>query len=291
MIPRSVGTHNGSFHADEVSACALLVVFDLVDRTQIYRTRNPDQLKEYEYVCDVGGVYDPLHKRFDHHQVEYTGNLSSAGMVWKYFLDQHIIDQPTYEYFNRAIIIGIDAHDNGIVLHQEGVTTFSHVIANFSPVVYGAEEEDHQKGFFEALGFAIFYFHRLLQRYRYICACQEIVAKEMAKKAEVLLFEQPIAWQDNFFDLGGETHPALFVIMPSQNHWKLRGIPPNRKDKMQVRLPLPQKWAGLRNEELQKMTGISGAIFCHKGRFISVWETKEDALEALELILKEEKKK
>ena len=39
-------------------------------------------------------------------------------------------------------------------------------------------------------------------------------------------------------------------------------------------------------EELRKMTGIAGAIFCHKGRFISIWETREDALQAFEKVKK-----
>ena len=54
---------------------------------------------------------------------------------------------------------------------------------------------------------------------------------------------------------------------------------------LKVRVPLPEAWAGLQDEELKKATGIPGAIFCHKGRFISVWETKEDALQALKKIL------
>ncbi len=54
---------------------------------------------------------------------------------------------------------------------------------------------------------------------------------------------------------------------------------------MKVRVPLPEAWAGLMDEELKKASGISGAIFCHKGRFISVWETKKDALRALKLAL------
>jgi uncharacterized UPF0160 family protein len=43
-IPRSVGTHDGTFHADEVTACALLLLFDLVDGNKIVRTRQLDQL-------------------------------------------------------------------------------------------------------------------------------------------------------------------------------------------------------------------------------------------------------
>jgi Uncharacterized conserved protein related to MYG1 family len=86
MIKRSVGTHDGAFHADEVTACALLVVFDLVDEDKIVRTRDPSKLAECEYVCDVGGEYDPSRKLFDHHQADYVGRLSSAGMILHYLL-------------------------------------------------------------------------------------------------------------------------------------------------------------------------------------------------------------
>jgi len=41
------------------------------------------------------------------------------------------------------------------------------------------------------------------------------------------------------------------------------------------------------DKELERVSGIRGAIFCHKGRFISVWETKEAALQALQKALAE----
>jgi uncharacterized UPF0160 family protein len=287
MIPRSLGTHDGSFHADEVSACALLLVFNLIDQDQIFRTRNPEKLAECEFVCDVGGIYDPQKKRFDHHQLEYTGPLSSAGMIWQYLRDEKIITDALYEYVNHAVIIGIDAHDNGKVLQRDGVCTFSHVIAGYVPVAYDANEKEQSAAFFQALDFALGFFQRLLKRYAYIASCRDKVAAVMARGKKVLLFDVALPWQENFFELGGEEHPALFIIMPTGQHWKLRGIPPNKENKMGVRMPLPEKWAGLRDEALQEMTGISGAIFCHKGRFISIWETKEDAQKALDLILKE----
>ena len=73
--------------------------------------------------------------------------------------------------------------------------------------------------------------------------------------------------------------------MPTGTHWKLRGIPPKSGNRMQLRKPLPSHWAGRLKDELKRITGIEGAIFCHKGRFISVWETKEDALKALRMAL------
>ncbi|NGX60244.1 MAG: hypothetical protein KR126chlam3_01413 [Chlamydiae bacterium] len=286
MVPRSLGTHDGSFHADEVSAVSLLLIFDLIDKDKIFRMRDPQKLGECEFVCDVGGVYDPETKRFDHHQQEYTGLLSSAGMVWRYLHENKFVDDSLYTYVNHAAIIGIDAHDNGKVMQQEGVCTFSHVIAGYVPVEYAAKETELTAAFLGALDFATHFFQRLLARHAYIESCRDKVAAVMVKKEKVLIFDEALPWQENFFDLGGKDHPALFIIMPTGVHWKLRGIPPNQEDRMGVRKPHPEEWAGLRDAALQKITGIPGAIFCHKGRFISIWETKEDARKALDLILK-----
>lgn len=287
MIPRSFGTHDGTFHADEVTACALLLVFNLIDRNKIMRTRDPEKLAGCDYVCDVGGEYDPEKKRYDHHQVEYQGELSSAGMVWLDLLRQGIIDEPTYQFVNKSMMMGIDAHDTGRVVQLEGVSTFSHIIANFVPPAYDAPKEVINQSFMQAVDFVTLHLQRLLERYNYIKKCREKVAQVMATQEKYLFFDTAMPWQENFFDLGGEEHPALFVIMPSGDHWKLRGIPPNLEHRMQVRLPLPAEWAGLRDEKLQEVSGIPGAIFCHKGRFISVWKTKEDVFKALEYSLKQ----
>lgn len=290
MISKSFGTHDGTFHADEVTACALLLVFNQIDRSKIIRTRDPEKLSECEFVCDVGGEYNPEKKRFDHHQVEYQGDLSSAGMIWLDLLHRGIIDEPTYSYVNRSMMMGIDAHDNGRIVQHEGVATFSHVIANFVPPEYDAPKEKINEAFFSAVDFVIGHLKRLLERYHNIQRYREKVAAAMEPKTKVLFFDEPMPWQENFFELGGEEHPAVYVVMPSGDHWKLRGIPPDLDHRMQVRLPLPEEWAGLRDEKLQEVSGIKGAIFCHKGRFISVWKSKEDVLKAIELIFKKEKR-
>jgi uncharacterized UPF0160 family protein len=281
MIPRSLGTHGGTFHADDVTACALLLLFDQIDRDKIFRTRDPKVLERCEYVCDVGGLYDPALKRFDHHQSDYTGKLSGAGMIWSYLLQKGIVDEATYKYFNEALIIGVDDIDNGRDFPKVGHCSFSQVVSNFVPAQYDVDEETQTQAFEEALTVVLGHVSRLLERFRYIQACKEKVVACMAGNPAALIFDEPLPWMDSFFSLGGEKHPALFVVMPSGSHWKLRGIPPDNEHKMAVRMLLPAQWAGLLDEELKKVSGIPGAIFCHKGRFISVWETKEDALRAL----------
>lgn len=285
-ILRSCGTHDGTFHADEITACALLMLFNLIDEDKIVRTRDLHVLATCEYVCDVGGVYDPEQKLFDHHQVDYQGPLSSAGMVLKYLRAIHILEPNEYDFFNHSLIMGVDAHDNGRDPLILGYCSFSHVISNFTPIRHDCSVKEQNDAFHEALKFAFQYLRHLWERFKYAHSCRQIVADCMAKSEKCLIFDQNLPWLEIFFELHGAVHPALFVIMPSGNHWKLRGIPPTYQDRMKVRLPQPKQWAGLLDEDLKKVSGISGAIFCHKGRFISVWETREDALKALEYTLK-----
>jgi uncharacterized UPF0160 family protein len=286
-IPRSFGTHDGTFHADEVTACALLEFFELIDHAKIKRTRNMIELSQCEYVCDVGGIYEPQSKRFDHHQADYKGPLSSAGMILEYLKNQGIIKQKEFDFINNSLVRGVDAHDNGKDPQVPGFCTFSQLISNFTPILYDADAASQDAAFFEAQSFALGHIRRLWQRFQYNQSCKEIVQQAMADFRDCLVFEKAIPWMDTFFEQGGERHPARFVIMPSGKCWKLRGIPPNTDDKMRVRQPLPEEWAGLLEDTLKQVTGIDGALFCHKGRFISVWATKEDALHALEIVLQQ----
>ena len=60
---------------------------------EIVRTRDEAALEPLDVVLDVGGVYDPPRRRFDHHQKGFdeifghgfATKLSSAGMIYKHF--------------------------------------------------------------------------------------------------------------------------------------------------------------------------------------------------------------
>jgi len=45
------------------------------------------------------------------------------------------------------------------------------------------------------------------------------------------------------------------------------------------RKPLPEEWAGKRDADLQRVTSVSSAIFCHPGRFIAGAKYRDDALD------------
>ncbi|KFM59707.1 UPF0160 protein MYG1, mitochondrial, partial [Stegodyphus mimosarum] len=140
MVPKvKIGTHNGTFHCDEVLACSLLKYAKPEYKSaEIIRSRDMNILNDCDVVVDVGGVYDPATYRYDHHQrsFEYTMNalnekypwtikLSSAGLVYYHFGHQiiskilelpedseevNIIFSKIYENFIQEV----DAIDNGI---------------------------------------------------------------------------------------------------------------------------------------------------------------------------------
>ena len=284
---RSFGTHSGSFHADEVTACALLLLFDQIDFDKIIRTRDLNKLRTCDYVCDVGGIYEPTIRRFDHHQSDYRRSLSSAGMILNYLKDEKTITEKLFQYLNRSLVMGVDAIDNGKAITMVGLCSFSAVIANFVPFRSHDDEKFVDGAFFQALDFTYGHLKRLVDKFHYIQECREMIKKEMDKNQQVMMFDEAMPWIESFFELGGDKHPAVFLVMPAGKQWKLRGIPPSYERRMQIRVPLPERWAGLIDEELKKEAQISGAVFCHKGRFISIWETKEDALKALDIVLRE----
>ena len=187
--------------------------------------------------------------------------------------------------FNQSLILGVDAHDNGLDPQIVGLCTYSNMISSFIPIPQDAPSDVIDHAFFEAVHFAKSFLIRIWKKFQYVHECQELVAAAMKPNKKYLVFDKSIPWLDLFFFFFGANHPAEFVIMPAGEHWKLRGIPPTYENRMQTRVPLPAAWAGLLDEELKRISGIPGAIFCHKGRFISVWETKEDAMRALKIIL------
>ena len=150
-ILRSCAIHDGGYHADEVTACALLIVFGQIDQDSIYRTRDEAVLAQCEFVCDVGGVYDESIKNFDHHQSSYTGPLSSAGMILLYLFRQKIVEEGLYHYLKENLVDGVDLIDNGSYTPRVGIATFSQVIANFLPVEYETSIEEMNLSFKNAL--------------------------------------------------------------------------------------------------------------------------------------------
>ena len=78
----------------------------------------------------------------------------------------------------------------------------------------------------------------------------------------------------------------LFVVHPRGGDWTLTTIRVGN-DTFEARADLPAAWAGLTDAALDAAAGVSGAKFCHNGRFIAVASTREAILQMAELAVVE----
>jgi len=138
---KTLGTHNGKFHADDVMATAILKL--LLGKIKVIRTRDENILRKLDF------VYDISLGEFDHHQLnkeirENNIPYAACGLVWREFgprviqkfnsqLDQNDIIT-IFDYVDKNLVQGIDATDNGIDIKSEiKVTSISDIIQSFNP--------------------------------------------------------------------------------------------------------------------------------------------------------------
>jgi len=136
-----IATHNKIFHADEVTAIALLEVF-LNFKTKIIRVdHNSRNFSEFDMVIDVSRKFDGK-KYFDHHQNK--GGKSSAGLIWD-FIDK----KELYPSISKLIEM-VDKQDVGE--QKAGEFEYPNLIKRFNQNdVFSIEQE---KAFNKAIEFA-----------------------------------------------------------------------------------------------------------------------------------------
>lgn len=282
-MPALVATHNGAFHADDVMAFAMIRAFVDPDAT-VVRTRDPERIARADIVIDVGGVYDPPTRRFDHHQPTYQGPWSAAGMVLEWLAEEGRVDPRLAASLRRDVMDYLDAVDNGRTAPKRGVPCFPSIVASFNHPSTGPDGETFDARYLEAVAFAQAWLRGLVANFEATEAARLVVRAAMERAAQsgsrVIEFEEYVPWKEPYFENGGEEHPTEFVLHPgSDSTWRVVAIPPEAGSMAQKR-PLPEPWAGLSDAALEAVTGIPGSVFCHKNRFIAVFRSREGAREA-----------
>lgn len=282
-MPLSIATHNGPFHADDVMAVALLRTFVDANAT-VTRSRQPSDWDAADVVVDVGGVFDPASRRFDHHQKSYTGTRSAAGMVLDWLHASGRIAPTLGERLRVEVMDYLDDVDNGRVAPSGAVLCFPRMVSAMNEVADTSEGFD--RAFETAVGVGCAFLVGFSRGQEKIEEAQAIVRGAMASAEEagrnVLFFDDYCNWKPGYFANGGAEHPSEFVLFPGiDGSWRIVCIPPVLGAFEQKR-SLPEPWAGLTDEALEAVCGIEGAVFCHRNRFIAVFKTREGALKALE---------
>ncbi|RNF50935.1 MYG1 family protein [Marinomonas hwangdonensis] len=282
-----IATHNANFHADDVFAVAALK--SIFPSIELVRTRDLEIITKADIVVDVGGIYDADKGRFDHHQKGGAGTrengipFSSFGLIWqKYGLEICAGNQEVANSLDKNLVSTIDAIDCG---HVEGVQTgisLSQTISMFNPT--WQEEGDFDACFDEAVAFA----SRILTRFIAAASggvnAKTIVANaiEEAEDPRVIVLEQYTPWKTTVLRLSQD---ALFMVYPSQTgQWRIQTVPVELGS-FEDRKKLPAPWAGLSDKELQDVTGLNDAMFCHNGLFIAGCESFENTMKMAEMAL------
>ena len=288
-------THNGAFQSDDIFGCAALCL--LMEREgqefEIIRTRDPEVIKTGDYVFDVGGIHDEATDRFDHHQIGGAGkglaNIEYAafGLVWKKFGKVLAGGEKAAEFINKRLATPIDAWDNGFDLVENKYDVTPYYIQHFfiSMVPTWKEENiTNDEMFLKSVDIA----KEVLSR-EIIHAQDALVAEDSVtsiynntenKRVIVLDKNYPYEYVLNNFP------EPLFVVYPrsADSLWGVKAVRENPKT-FNNRKDFPKSWAGLRDEELQKITGVPDAVFCHRGLFMAVAKSKEGAIKLAELAL------
>ncbi|EFN77839.1 UPF0160 protein MYG1 [Harpegnathos saltator] len=325
-----IGTHNGTFHCDEVFACVLLKLLPQYKDAIIVRSRDKNILDKCDIVVDVGGVYDHYIRRYDHHMRDFCETaksvlkksnynnkvkLSSAGLVYCHFgheilrnLCPDIQEDKTIEKFFKRIydtlIVEVDAIDNGQnesdcqPLYRIN-TDLSSRVKNLNPFWNSNMDEEEQFKKAMTLVHSVF-MDSVSYTEKVWLPAEQIVYNavnrrfEVDSSGEIIELSQRVPWQSYLFHMEREMNispPIKYIIFfSSDNDHRIQCVPISA-GQFKCRLPFPKKWCGLRNDALVKACQIEGADFVHVNGFIGGHATRDGAVAMAQKSLKISKTK
>lgn len=286
LLEATVITHGGVFHADEVLATVILKkVFGNITVCRTFNVPEEELLPRDIIIYDIG------FGKYDHHQKGGNGErkngvpYAAVGLIWREFGLDVVADAPNPELvwflIDRDLIQGVDAVDNGKMPKADypaQAMTFSQTISLFNPTWDSKELPDD--AFVKAVEFAEVVFDNV-----YASAVARVKAESIVDEAiddaegNIMVLDQFVPWQEFIFSSGNDkAEEVQFVIFPSNRGGYNWQCVPDGLGSFGQRKSVPEEWKGLRGEELQQVTGVKTATFCHPAGFIGGAETLEDAI-------------
>ncbi|WP_378955989.1 MYG1 family protein [Pelosinus sp. sgz500959] len=288
---KTLGTHSGKFHADDVMATAILRL--LLGDIKVTRTRDDNILKKLDL------VYDISLGEFDHHQLtkelrENNIPYASCGLVWREF-GSRVIQKfnsqfeendiiSIFDYVDKNLVQGIDATDNGIDIKSEiKVTSITDIIQSFNPTWDSNDSQD--EAFEEATHYATEVIKRIISRQVSVIKARSIVNDAFENRTinEIMILKNGCPWLHQLLkiDLNNE---VLFVISPSDDNaeYKIQTVK-KTVDTFEARKDLLESIRGKSSEEINSIIKIDDSIFCHKAGFIASTKSMESALKIAKL--------
>jgi uncharacterized UPF0160 family protein len=287
-------THSGGFHADELMSSVILK--RLYPQAELLRTRDRVLLvpADDKIIYDVGGAYDAERQIFDHHQrpgpLREDGQpFSSFGLIWAHYGQAYLaaLGVPAQEVeaihakFDTKFVLPIDLLDNGAmepsVAGPLSVLTLPNLLGSLKPVFDDTSPTADDDAFFAALPIVQSFIEAFIQNLAAKARAQGLVEAAIAKAGTSAILELPMGMPYRSVLEKAEADHILFVVNPRGGDWTLNGIKLSG-DTFDQRADLPESWAGLTDADLEEVTGVKGAKFCHNARFIAVANSREAIL-------------
>lgn len=275
---REVVIHNGEFHCDDVLAVALLRI--CVGKFRVIRTRNPEFFKEKSgrLVVDVGeGAFDhhgeASYRFFTVLENEETGNVfpiknCGASLIARCLerMNKLIIGK---SLFNELFEVCVQ--DNGISFDIDNVSRPRISFVHLFNKNWNENRNDQDKAFEEAVSCVEMVIRRLIASDNSDFAGEKICTTLDVNQEIVELPCAGLPWVKY---LAKQDSKAIYVIYKGDNDtWFLQCVPETPENWMSKRKILPESWVYKKRDE-------GDFIFCHVGRFISGYKTRESAFSA-----------
>lgn len=302
--PVRIGTHDGSFHADEVLAIAILT--SIFPNHHIIRTRDPDTLSWVDCVVDVGGIYDHSNRRYDHHMPNPPQNrgghvYSSAGLIWRHYSQVYLsaIGVPKRFAFEGNVIDlasavdrqmrlqwiePIDRNDNGMT-HE--LTPISVVVQAMRPTDPLKSKTTFDKAFLETVSMVAHLFKRSCFHAvdHAIAQTKHLISeKRFLHDGAIVVCDHPVPSYRQY-----ATTDAHFVVHPSlqceglDNNYVLRPVPnQNSKD---PKTSVPKTLLGARRDMIETLTKIEGVSYVHHNGYLILADSEQAAIQFAEFCL------
>ena len=267
-----IAVHEGVFHADDVTAIALLKIFipEITGKQIKFLTKRVSHQEknfdDFDLVIDVGGKYDGI-KYFDHHQWTLKENPhAAAGLVWQAIKEALSLGEE-YAPLEELIEI-VDQADIGA--RKAGTWEYPSLISKFNhPNPYDLEQE---KKFEEAIFFAEKMIASLKNDAKEIKKAKEITkkVKEIKEVPGVVELPEFTRFWNKF--INGILTPGIEAVIwfdKNQNCYKAQVVPVEPGSFKRV-------GRGFKPDTTGKMS------FVHTGEFFCVAPNKEVLLEYLQ---------
>lgn len=318
-----IATHDGSFHADETTACAIISY--LYDNCNIIRSRIPEELEKADLILDVSGINDERH--FDHHSKDFTLKrengikYATAGLMWHKFgieflkkVAKNVLDEnfdatiihKAFVRIDKEFMQLVDLNDNGQLTEHldkiapattpheleikdslgeflQTIPDIPYMVAMMNVIKPNAEAQD--KNFLNTV--------KILKTILVNIGANALnTEKGIAKVIEayhggkLLIMHEKLPWTQAVFSNMELFKDCLLAVYPDRSgRWRVQSLPVSKAQRFKNRLSAPESWRGLNYEDLDRVTGIEHTCFIHKSGFTGGAMYFEDNLKLAKLWL------